>query len=573
VTRPAGLGPTVRARPVDPRVLRHSPTSRPLLLVCVLLGLASAATALGQAVLLARAITAVFLDGAGLVDIGGDLALLGALVGVRAVLAYTQETAAARAAVAVTSQLRTALLRRAVELGPGWLAGRRSGELTELATRGVDAVDPYFARYLPQLVIACLVPPMLVVVIAATDWLSGLLVLLTLPVVVVFLVLIGLATRRQSERQWQSLARLAHHFLDVVEGLATLRTFGRARAQQRSIVAVTDEYRHTTLGVLRVAFLSSFVLELAASLSVALVAVQIGLRLLSGDIELASGLLVLLLAPDVYLPLRQLGAAHHAAEEGRAGLAGVLDVLDQPAPPAGGRSVPPVAHVGLSVRGVSVRRPGRAALPPVSLDLAPGELVALVGPSGAGKSTLLAVLLGFVRPDQGTVEVAGVDLRDADPDRWRDQVAWVPQRSALLPGTIADNVRLGTPGAADAEVTGALQQAAAGELDPHRVLAEDGAGLSAGERQRIALARAILRAERGAGLLLVDEPTAHLDGPAATCVLATLRRLAAQRCVLLVVHDPRLAAAADRVVRVPHLEEFCVDPTGDTAAAGRVRPC
>jgi ATP-binding cassette, subfamily C, bacterial CydCD len=552
-------------------VLRYSRASRPLLLVCVLLGVAGAATVLALAVVLARAITAVFLDGADLVDIGPDLALLAGLVGLRAILVYAQETAAARAAATVTSQLRTALLRRTVELGPSWIASRRSGELVQLATRGVDAVDAYFARYLPQLVIAGLVPPMFVIVIVATDWISGLVVLVTLPVVGVFLVLIGLASRRQSERQWQSLARLAHHFLDVMDGLPTLRVFGRAHAQQRSIVDVTDEYRRTTLQVLRVAFLSSFVLELAASLSMALVAVQIGLRLLGGDLGLASGLLVLLLAPEVYLPLRQLGASHHAAEEGRAALGGVLDVLDRPAPPGGRRSAPPIGRCGLTARGVAVHRPDRAELPPVDLDLAPGELVALVGPSGAGKSTLLAVLLGFLRPDRGTVEVGGVDLVDVDPDRWREQVAWVPQRPALLPGTIGDNVRLGASDADDTEVARALAQAAAGQLDPHRVLAEDGAGLSAGERQRIALARAILRAERGAGLLLLDEPTAHLDGPTAVNVLAAIRRLAAHRCVLLVVHDRRLAAAADRTVRIPLIDETPRELAGDMAMTGRAR--
>jgi thiol reductant ABC exporter CydD subunit len=551
-------------RPLDPRLLRHSRSSRGFLLVCVLLGLLSAATVLGQAVLLSTTITAVFLDGADLAAIGAGLALFAGVIGLRALLSYAQETAAARASAAVKSQLRAALLNKTVELGPAWLAGRRSGELAQLATRGVDAVDAYFARYLPQLLLICVVPPMFVVVIWIIDWLSGLIVLLTLPVVVVFLVLIGQATERQSRRQWRSLQRLSHHFLDVVDGLPTLRVFGRAGAQQRSIAAVTDEYRRTTMGVLRVSFLSSFVLELAASLSVALVAVQIGLRLLGGDLELQAGLLILLLAPDVYLPLRQLGAAHHAAEEGRAATAGVLDVLDLPAPPVARRIAPAVARHGLAVRGVTVHRPGRACLTPISLELAPGELVVLTGASGTGKSTLLAVLLGFERPDAGTVRVGGVDLADTDPERWRAQIAWVPQRAALLPGSVADNVALGAADASDAEVRQAMELAAAGDIDPQRVLGEDGAGLSAGERQRIALARAYLRAERGAGLLLLDEPTAHLDGPTRERVLAGLHQLSTDRCVLLVVHDPALAAAADRIVRIPHTPNH-VASTGDSA--------
>jgi ATP-binding cassette subfamily C protein CydCD len=409
---------------------------------------------------------------------------------------------------------------------------------------------------------------MFVVVIGITDWPSGLIVLGTLPVIAAFLVLIGLATQKRSRSQWRSLERLSHHFLDVVDGLPTLRVFGRARAQQDSIAAVTDQYRRTTMGVLRVSFLSAFVLELAASLSVAMVAVQIGLRLLAGDLPFEPALLVLLLAPDVYLPLRQLGAAHHAAEEGRAATCGVLDVLDLPTPTSGGRQAPPVARHSLEVRGVAVRGvPGRgmagrgvavggaARLAPLSLDLAPGELVAMVGSSGVGKSTLLAVLLGFVRPDAGTVRVDGVDLADVDPERWRAQIAWVPQRAALLAGSVADNVALGAHDACAAEIRRALALAAAEDIDPQRMLGEDGAGCSTGERQRIAVARAFLRAERGADLLLLDEPTAHLDGPTRDRLLAGLRHVAAGRCALLVAHDHVLAAAADRIVRVPGADE------------------
>lgn len=539
-----------RSRPVDPRLLRHSSAGRTHLAGCVLLGVASAAAVLGQAALLARAITAVFLDGADLAAIADELALLAALVATRAVLAWAQEAAAARATAGVKAQLRAALLRRTVALGPVWVERRGTGELAALATRGLDAVDPYFARYLPQLVLTCLVPPMFVVAIVMVDWLSGLVVLVTLPVVLAFLVLIGQATQRHTRRQWRSLERLAHHFLDVVDGLTTLRVFGRAAAQRRSIAAVTDDYRRSTLGVLRISFLSAFVLELAASLSVALVAVQIGLRLLYGDLDLGAGLLVLLLAPEVYLPIRQLGASHHAAEEGRAATSGVLDVLDLPVPMAGVTPAPPVAEHGLAIRDLSVHRAGRPPTAPVSLDLTAGEVVALVGPSGAGKSTLLAVLLGFVCADEGTAQVGGVDLARADLRRWRGQVAWMPQRPALSAGTVAENVRLGAPDASHVDVAEVLALAAAPEIDPQRRLGEDGAGLSAGERQRVALARAYLRARRGAGLLLLDEPTSHLDGPTQERVLAGLREVARRRCVLLVTHSTAVAAAADRVVQL-----------------------
>jgi ATP-binding cassette subfamily C protein CydCD len=545
-------------KPLDPRLLRHGRASQPFLALSVLIGLATAGTVIAQAGVLAAAVSAVFLGGAGVAGISGQLAALAALVVARALLAHAQEVAAARASAAVKSQLRMALLRRVTEFGPAWLAGRRTGELAQLATRGVDALDPYFARYLPQFVLTCVVPPLVVARIAAADRLSGLIVLLTLPVIPIFLALVGLATERSTRRQWQVLERLSRHFLDVVDGLATLRVFGRARAQQRSLAAVTDDYRTATMRVLRISFLSSFTLELTASLSVALVAVQIGLRLVSGGIGLEPALLVLLLAPEAYLPLRQVGSNHHAAAEGIAAAERVLAVLEEPSARVGRNPVPPVPPVppvralGLVVEEVSVRHEERGPplLPPTSVELNPGEIVALVGPSGAGKSTLLAVLLGFREPSGGAVRVGGVDLADADPERWRAQVAWAPQRPMLLAGTVADNVRLGGTDATDGEVRHALALAAADDVDPLLVLGEDGAGLSAGQRQRVSLARAFLRAQRGAGLLLLDEPTAHLDGATEAQVLAGIRQLTPGRCVLLVVHRPALATAADRTVLV-----------------------
>ncbi len=538
-------------KPLDPRLLRHGRASRPFLAASVLLGLATAGTVIAQAGVLAAAISSGFLGGAGPAEIRGQLATLAALVVARALLAHAQEVVAARASASVKSQLRMALLRRVTELGPAWLAGRRTADLAQLSTRGIDALDPYFARYLPQLVLTCVVPPLVLARVAAADRLSGLVILLTLPVIPVFLGLVGLATEHRARRQWRTLERLSRHFLDIVDGLATLRVFGRAGAQQRSLAAVTDDYRTASMRVLRISFLSSFTLELAASLSVALVAVQIGLRLVGGTIGLEPALLVLLLAPEAYLPLRQVGANHHAAAEGIAAAERVLSVLDAPSPPVGRDPVPPVRALGLVAREVAAcDDQGSPMLPPTSVELLPGEIVALVGPSGVGKSTLLAVLLGFREPSGGVVRVGGVDLARADPERWRAQVAWAPQRPALLAGTVADNVRLGAAGATDDEVRLALVLAAGDDIDPRLVLGEDGAGLSAGQRQRVSLARAFLRAGRGAGLLLLDEPTSHLDGGSEARVLAGLRQLAPGRCVLLVVHRPGLAAAADRVVRV-----------------------
>ena len=363
------------------------------------------------------------------------------------------------------------------------------------------------------------------VVIWATDWISGVVLLLTLPIVLLFMVLAGLSAQRRTNDQWNALARMSNHFLDVVEGLTTLRVFGRARAQRTAVQSVTNEYRRTTMTVLRLSFLSLFVLELFASLSVAIVAVQVGLRLIGGSIELESALIVLLLAPEAFQPLRTLGAGYHAAADGRSATQKILDILDQPAPPPGTRAVPKAAKF-VTVRDVTVRRADSsfASCAPTSFGLRRSEVVAMAGPSGCGKSTLLSVMLGFLEPSAGTVRMDGVSVAEADRQSWLGHIAWVPQRPTLVAGTVAENVRLGAADAMDTQVAAALAKAACEGLDPRRRIAQNGVDLSAGERQRIALARCFLRTERGADLLLLDEPTAHLDAPTEQRALAAIRR-------------------------------------------------
>ncbi|AOR33309.1 ABC transporter [Streptomyces fodineus] len=555
-------------KPIDPRLLRYARATRFFLVAVVGLGAVGAGLVIAQAMLIAEIVVGAFQHGESVAQLRTPLLLLAAVSVGRAAVAWLTELAAHRASAAVKSELRGRLLDRAAALGPGWLAGQRTGSLVTLATRGVDALDDYFSRYLPQLGLAVVVPVSVLARIVTEDWVSAAIIVGTLPLIPLFMMLIGWATQARMDRQWRLLSRLSGHFLDVVAGLPTLKVFGRAKAQAESIRRITGEYRQATLKTLRIAFLSSFALELLATLSVALVAVTIGMRLVHGDMDLYIGLVILVLAPEAYLPLRQVGAQYHAAAEGLAAAEEIFTVLQTPVPASGTGAVPSGA---VAFEGVTVRYPGRSAdaVTDVSFSVEPGETVALVGPSGAGKSTLLNVLLGFVEPAEGRMRVGGADLADLDLEEWRSRIAWVPQRPHLYAGTIADNVRLVRPDADDGAVRRALRDAGALEFvdalpeGAKTPLGEDGAGLSAGQRQRLALARAFL-ADRP--VLLLDEPTAGLDGETEAGVVAAVRRLAAGRTVLLVVHRPALLEVADRVVRLdgPELltDRSCRRPSG-----------
>ncbi|WP_078859995.1 thiol reductant ABC exporter subunit CydD [Streptomyces sp. NRRL F-2747] len=561
-------------KPIDPRLLRYARSTRLFLAAVVALGLAGAGLVVGQAMLIAEIVVGAFEQGLDGEALRTPLLLLAAVALGRGLLAWLTELAAHRASAAVKSQLRGRLLDRAVDLGPGWLSGQRTGSLVALATRGVDALDDYFSRYLPQLGLAVVVPVAVLARIVTEDWVSAAIIVVTLPLIPLFMVLIGMATQSRMDRQWRLLSRLSGHFLDVVAGLPTLKVFGRAKAQAESIRKITDDYRQATVRTLRIAFLSSFALELLATLSVALVAVTIGMRLVHGELDLYTGLVILILAPEAYLPLRQVGAQYHAAAEGLAAAEEIFEVLQTPVAASGGVAPVPAAGLRIECDGVAVRYEGRGedSPGPVSLEVGPGECVALTGPSGAGKSTLLQVLLGFVEPTAGQVRIGGVDLASLSLEQWRERIAWVPQRPHLFAGTIAQNVRLARPDASADAVAGALKDAGAWEFvaalpcGVDTELGEGGIGLSAGQRQRLALARAFL-ADRP--VLLLDEPTAALDGETEAAVVDAVRRLAVGRTVLLVVHRPALLAVADRVVRVGAVG---VMPTPSAVRLGKSEP-
>lgn len=546
-----------RSRPVDPRLLKYASASRGFFVAIAAIGLAQTLVVLAFAWLLTRAITQA-IDGMPLGGaLGQTLGWLAATVAVRALLLWARDTVSARAAARVQGQLRAHLLAAVGRLGPGWLGAQNSARLAVTAGRGLEALDAYFSRYLPQLVQTAIATPIILAVMWWQDWISGLTVLLTLPLIPLFMVLIGLATRSVQQKQWRTLGRLAARFSDTVRGLSTLKVFGRQHRAVASIGTVTDTYRRETIRVLRVSFLSGFALELLASIAVAIVAVSIGFRLMDGSMLLVVGLFVLLLAPEAYLPLRQVGVQFHAAAEGVAATDDVFAVLDaaraaadSPASASGSAAPAGAPHKGtLALRGVRVRD-----LPAVSFTAAPGTVTLLEGPSGSGKSSLLAALRNAT-PYAGEITIDGADAATLSPAAW---LAWAGQQPGLIAGTIAANVTLGDPDADESgpRVAHALALAGADDLDPRQALGVQGAGLSGGQAQRVAVARAIHRLLAGrASAIALDEPSAALDSETEARLWASVRELAdAGATVLLVSHRTSARAIADAVVSLAPAE-------------------
>lgn len=547
--------------------MRYARSARRYIAVTAVAGMVTAALVVAQAFLISGAVSAVISDGAGPATLKGLVVGLGSVVVARALVVLLQELHAHRSATGTIIELRRLVLERAARLGPRWQALHGAGTAT-LLTRGLDDLEPYFTRYLPQLVLAATVTPATVLVLITQDWPAAVAVVCTLPLIPVFMILIGRMTQSVSQERLEAMQVLGDQVLDLISGLPTLKALGREQGPAARVRALGGAYRRTTMSTLRVAFLSGAVLEFITTLSVAIIAVEIGFRLVAGRMDLFTGLLVLMVAPEVYQPLRQVGFQFHASANGVAAAESVFEVLETPVPERGAVPAPDLRTAAIELDAVSVSARGAWAPAGLSATIRPGSLVALIGPSGAGKTTTTQVLLDLLPADRGRVRVVPdreepdgvVDLSEIDPATWWEQIVWVPQRPTITPGTVLDNVLPSTaPGALETETvpesvanaaraTGFDEVVAGLPQGWETVVGNGGVGLSVGQRQRLALTRALCST---APLVVMDEPTAHLDAASEAHVLTAVRVLhASGRTVVVIAHRPALIALAEQTVSV-----------------------
>jgi ATP-binding cassette subfamily C protein CydD len=530
------------------------------------LGLLSGFLLIAQAWFLAKTVNGVVFEKLQLQDVSFWLWLLLAVFMIRAVLAWASEQAAFYASARIKQQLRDRLHRHLQALGPLQISDGRSGERVNTLVDGIEALENYYARYLPAMSLVVLIPLSLLVFIFPLDWISGLVMLGTAPLIPFFMILIGKGTEKLNKKQWRKLARMSAHFLDMIQGLTTLKIFNTSKHEADVIARISDDYRRSTMAVLRVAFLSSLALEFLATISIALVAVLIGFRLFYGEMDFLLGFFVLLLAPEFYLPLRNMGTHYHARMEAVGAAEQMVEILAQDIPLSTSTSTsnhPPYSvdklqtlfakhTIALQFKRLSFSyEKGRDALQEVSFEIQARQRIALVGTSGAGKSTLANLLLGFIQPPDNSIAVNGVDLNHIPIEVWREQIAWVPQHPYLFHATIADNIRLGHREASDDEIKKVAKLAhcdtfiTALPKGYQTEIGEKGIGLSGGEIQRIAIARALLK---DAPLLILDEATANLDHDSEALIQKSLAQLSKHRTVITIAHRLNTIEQADLIV-------------------------
>lgn len=553
------------------KILAAIKPSRRMLAFTVVLGLAGALATIAQMTLLSQVVNAVFLTHKGLAQVLLPLALLLGAIILRAGLLWAREGTAQRAAIRTKALLRERVFAHLLALGPVWSAGERTGELAAVLNEGIERLDGYIARYLPQLVLSVLVPLLIIIVIVPVDWFSAVLLLCTGPVIPLLMALVGNNTQKRTQAQWATLSLMSAHFLDVMQGLTTLKLFGRSQEQQERIASISNRFREKTLQVLRSAFLSGAVLEFMTMSAIGVIATTLGVRLINHGISFERAFFILLLTPEFYRPLQELGAQRHAALEGEASARRLFEILETPLPTsvgAGedvegggdacvalsrGAAPAPTASITIDITDLSYTYPAKEAptLDGVTLCLEANTCTALVGRSGAGKSTLVNLLLRFMDASNGTIAANGVPITQISPEQWREYVALVPQRPYLFYGTVRENILLARPEAGEDEVMHVADLAGVtafiDEL-PHGFdtqVGEQGAQLSAGQAQRVAIARAILK---NAPILILDEPTSSLDPDSEAHIRRSLSALMPDRTVLVIAHRYNTIAQADRVV-------------------------
>lgn len=548
---PAFITKVDYVKPLDPKLLKHAQPARRYVLLVTVTGFLSAAFIIAQCFLISYAISPVIDGTAGLSDAIPFVGALALVVLGRLVVTWLQESFGHRAALATISTLRKKVLDRAGDLGPRWLASRTSSIVT-FTTRGLEDLEPYFVKYLPQLLLSATVTPASLIVVLALDWPSAFLVVFCIPIIPIFMILIGKMTESTSKKKVAAMESLGDQVLDLIAGLPTLKALGREQGPTKRVDTLGKSYTKTTMEALRIAFLSGSVLEFLATLSTALVAVEVGFRMVYGYLDLTTGLIIIMLTPEIFKPLREVGTQFHASTDGLAASEEAIAIIETPAPKPGTEPAPDLTTTSILFEDLSVEAEGRGIIAPAHLtaEVKPGLITAIAGPSGAGKSTAVSVLLGMHTPTKGAVTAAGVPVTNMDPDTWWSQISWVPQRPVIVPGTVAENV--GVKDDEAARLTGLdeiLEELPEG-WDTH--IGQGGIGLSLGQRQRLALTRAL--AERRP-LLILDEPTAHLDAASERQIIDAVTAAKAHgQTVLVIAHRQTLLDIADETIQVVAME-------------------